>query len=52
MPYDHKNSTPGGSKFWAMKSILEEVNRRYCHGRCIVGSGGGSVGSAAITVPF
>ncbi|CAA6663272.1 unnamed protein product [Spirodela intermedia] len=47
MPYDHKNSTPGGSKFWAMKSILEEVNRRHCHGRCIVGSGGGSVGYLA-----
>ncbi|MQL85109.1 hypothetical protein Taro_017625 [Colocasia esculenta] len=47
MPYDHKNSTPDGFMSLAMKSILEEVNHHHCQDRCLVGSGGGSVGYLA-----
>ena len=44
MPYDHKNTTPDGLPLQRMKSLLEEVNRLHCQKRCVVGSGGGSVG--------
>ncbi|XP_078440711.1 Zn-dependent exopeptidases superfamily protein isoform X2 [Wolffia australiana] len=47
MPYDHKNSTPGGSQLLVMKSILDEINYRHCHHKCLIGSGGGSVGYLA-----
>ncbi|KAK1296808.1 hypothetical protein QJS10_CPB15g00263 [Acorus calamus] len=47
MPYDHRNATPDGSAFNAMKSILEDLNHHHCGGRCLVGSGGGSVGYLA-----
>ncbi|KAK1262339.1 hypothetical protein QJS04_geneDACA001360 [Acorus gramineus] len=47
MPYDHRNATPNGSAFNAMKSILEDLNHHHCRGRCLVGSGGGSVGYLA-----
>lgn len=44
MPYDHKNTTPDGLPLQRMKSLLEEVNQLHCHKRCVIGSGGGSVG--------
>ncbi|KAL2346183.1 hypothetical protein Fmac_000183 [Flemingia macrophylla] len=44
MPYDHKNTTPDGLPLQRMKSLLEEVNHLHCQDRCVVGSGGGSVG--------
>ncbi|CAJ2642851.1 unnamed protein product [Trifolium pratense] len=44
MPYDHKNTTPDGLPLQQMKSLLEEVNQLHCQKRCMIGSGGGSVG--------
>ncbi|KAK7352180.1 hypothetical protein VNO80_17598 [Phaseolus coccineus] len=44
MPYDHKNTTPDGLPLKRMKSLLEEVNHLHCQERCMIGSGGGSVG--------
>lgn len=45
MPYDHKNTTLDGLALKRMKSFLEEVNHHHCQERCMIGSGGGSVGS-------
>ena len=45
MPYDHKNSTPDGLPMQRMRSLLEEVKHLHCQERCMIGSGGGSVGS-------
>jgi len=45
MPYDHKNTTPDGLPLQRMKSLLEEVKHLHCQERCMIGSGGGSVGS-------
>lgn len=45
MPYDHKNTTPSGVPSSQMKLLLEELNQLHCHEHCMVGSGGGSVGS-------
>ncbi|PIA46860.1 hypothetical protein AQUCO_01500416v1 [Aquilegia coerulea] len=47
MPYDHKNTTPDGLATHVMKSMLNDVNRLHCKDRCLVGSGGGSVGYLA-----
>ncbi|GAB2232454.1 hypothetical protein Droror1_Dr00011487 [Drosera rotundifolia] len=47
MPYDHKNTTPDGLFTIRMKSILKVLNQRHFHDRCMVGSGGGSVGYLA-----
>ncbi|KAH1252191.1 Carboxypeptidase O [Glycine max] len=44
MPYDHKNTTPDGLPLQRMKSLLEEVKHLHCQERCMIGSGGGSVG--------
>ena len=44
MPYDHKNTTPDGVSSLKMKSLLEELNHLHCQKRCMIGSGGGSVG--------
>ncbi|XP_027905014.1 carboxypeptidase A6 [Vigna unguiculata] len=44
MPYDHKNTTLDGLPLKRMKSFLEEVSHHHCQGRCMIGSGGGSVG--------
>lgn len=44
MPYDHKNTTPDGLPLQRMKPLLEEVNQLHCQKRCMIGSGGGSVG--------
>ncbi|KAK7351803.1 hypothetical protein VNO77_11508 [Canavalia gladiata] len=44
MPYDHKNTTPDGLPLQQMKSLLEEVNQLHFQKRCMIGSGGGSVG--------
>lgn len=44
MPYDHKNTTPDGVPSQKMKSLLEELNHLHCQKRCMIGSGGGSVG--------
>lgn len=44
MPYDHKNTTPDGPPSHQMKLLLEEVNYLHCQKRCMIGSGGGSVG--------
>ncbi|GAB2223782.1 hypothetical protein Droror1_Dr00004522 [Drosera rotundifolia] len=47
VPYDHKNTTPDGLLTIRMKSILKVLNQRHFHDRCMVGSGGGSVGYLA-----
>ncbi|XP_062098499.1 uncharacterized protein LOC133804378 [Humulus lupulus] len=47
MPYDHKNRTPDGVLSERMKLLLEKVNLLHCHQRCMIGSGGGSVGYLA-----
>ncbi|XP_052202265.1 uncharacterized protein LOC127808010 [Diospyros lotus] len=47
MPYDHKNKTPEGLPSRNMQLILERLNHLHCQERCIVGSGGGSVGYLA-----
>ncbi|KAL6011899.1 hypothetical protein ACLOJK_002365 [Asimina triloba] len=47
MPYDHRNTTPGGFGADLMRSMLENLNHLHCHNRCLVGSGGGSVGYLA-----
>lgn len=44
MPYDHKNTTPPGEQSEKMKLMLETLNHLHCEDRCVVGSGGGSVG--------
>ncbi|KAL2471795.1 Zn-dependent exopeptidase superfamily protein [Abeliophyllum distichum] len=47
MPYDHKNTTPVGLPSKMMTSMLEAVNHFHLKDRCIIGSGGGSVGYLA-----
>ncbi|KAF5455664.1 hypothetical protein F2P56_025214 [Juglans regia] len=47
MPYDHKNTTPDGPPSHQMKLLLEELNYLHCQKRCMIGSGGGSVGYLA-----
>lgn len=44
MPYDHKNTTPEGLPSQKMRSLLEKVDKLHCQNRCMIGSGGGSVG--------
>lgn len=44
MPYDHKNITPEGLPSQRMRTVLEKLNKFHCHNRCMIGSGGGSVG--------
>lgn len=46
MPYDHKNTIPPSSD--QMKLLLEQLNHLHCHKRCMIGSGGGSVGSVVL----
>ncbi|GMJ10581.1 hypothetical protein like AT5G42320 [Hibiscus trionum] len=47
MPYDHKNRTPDGLPSQRMRLLLEELNNVHCQKRCMIGSGGGSVGYLA-----
>lgn len=47
MPYDHKNTTPDGLLSQRMKLMLEKLNHLHLNDRCLVGSGGGSVGYLA-----
>ncbi|KVI07731.1 Peptidase M14, carboxypeptidase A [Cynara cardunculus var. scolymus] len=47
MPYDHKNTTPTGLQSQKMRVMLETLNHLHCGDRCVVGSGGGSVGYLA-----
>ncbi|PON60559.1 Peptidase M14, carboxypeptidase A [Parasponia andersonii] len=47
MPYDHKNTTPDGVSSQRMKLLLGKLNLLHCHERCMIGSGGGSVGYLA-----
>ncbi|CAH9073477.1 unnamed protein product [Cuscuta epithymum] len=47
MPYDHKNTTPDGLLSQRMKLMLEKLNHFHLNDRCLVGSGGGSVGYLA-----
>ncbi|XP_071925401.1 uncharacterized protein [Coffea arabica] len=47
MPYDHKNTTPDGSPSLRMRSMLEKLNHLHLKDRCLIGSGGGSVGYLA-----
>lgn len=47
MPYDHRNTTPDGFASDIMRAMLEDLNHRHCQNRCLVGSGGGSVGYLA-----
>lgn len=49
MPYDHKNTTPEGLPSQRMRLILEKLNRFQLNKRCLVGSGGGSVGFVSLT---
>jgi hypothetical protein len=44
MPYDHRNTTPDGAPSEQMRSLLSKLNNVHCHKRCVIGSGGGSVG--------
>ncbi|RVX16013.1 hypothetical protein CK203_005692 [Vitis vinifera] len=44
MPYDHRNTTPDGLPSQQMRRLLEELNHLHCQDRCMIGSGGGSVG--------
>lgn len=52
MPYDHRNTTPDGFSSHTMRSMLEDLNHRHCQNRCLVGSGGGSVGFVLSSQPF
>lgn len=47
MPYDHRNTTPDGLPSQQMRRLLEELNHLHCQDRCMIGSGGGSVGYLA-----
>ena len=47
MPYDHKASEPKGEGAQAMRSILRDLNRFHCGGRCATGGGGKGVGYRA-----
>ncbi|XP_072966569.1 uncharacterized protein [Typha angustifolia] len=47
MPYDHKNTTPDGMASHLMRSVLKVLNHRHFQDKCLVGSGGGSVGYLA-----
>ncbi|GMH20510.1 hypothetical protein Nepgr_022351 [Nepenthes gracilis] len=47
MPYDHKNTTPDGLLSVRMKSMLKVLNHQHFQDRCMIGSGGGSVGYLA-----
>ncbi|KAK6939231.1 Peptidase M14, carboxypeptidase A [Dillenia turbinata] len=47
MPYDHRNTTPDGLPSQRMRLVLEDLNHLHCHDRCMIGSGGGSVGYLA-----
>ncbi|XP_030548743.1 carboxypeptidase A6 [Rhodamnia argentea] len=47
MPYDHKNTTPLGLPSTQMTLLLKELNVLHCQKRCMIGSGGGSVGYLA-----
>lgn len=47
MPYDHKNVTPEGLLSSKVKSMLKKLNNLHFQNRCMVGSGGGSVGYLA-----
>ncbi|EXB56340.1 Carboxypeptidase A6 [Morus notabilis] len=47
MPYDHKNTTPDGIASQQMKLLLKKLNHLHCDERCMIGSGGGSVGYLA-----
>ncbi|KAL4186505.1 hypothetical protein AMTRI_Chr09g34250 [Amborella trichopoda] len=47
MPYDHLNTTPKGIASQVMRSMLQHLNHLHCHDKCMVGSGGGSVGYLA-----
>lgn len=49
MPYDHKNTTPEGLPSQRMRLMLEKLNRFQLKDRCLVGSGGGSVGFVSLT---
>ena len=51
MPYDHKATIPQGAAAAATFPLLQELNRLSCGGRCAVGSGGKSVGEAALPLP-
>lgn len=44
MPYDHKNTTPDVLPSQRMRRLLEQLNKAHCQNRCMIGSGGGSVG--------
>ncbi|KAL5557743.1 hypothetical protein UlMin_033954 [Ulmus minor] len=46
-PYDHRNTTPDGVFEKKMRSLLEKLNHLQDHRRCIIGSGGTSVGYLA-----
>lgn len=52
MPYDHKNTTPEGLPSQRMRLMLEKLNRFQLNDRCLVGSGGGSVGLVSLTHHF
>eukprot|EP00854_Cymbomonas_tetramitiformis_P008954 gene8954-10608_t len=47
MPYDHQARIPETRGAQAMLSLLNAINTGHCKGRCVVGSGGKSVGYLA-----
>eukprot|EP00897_Mesotaenium_endlicherianum_P008560 jgi/Mesen1/7732/ME000407S06962 len=44
MPYDHRKGPPQDGTAGAMQGLLQALNQEHCAGKCVVGSGGGSVG--------
>ena len=44
LPYDHKDAVPEGAGAEATLRLLHQLNAKTCGGRCVVGSGGKSVG--------
>ncbi|KAH9560715.1 hypothetical protein CY35_06G121600 [Sphagnum magellanicum] len=44
MPYDHKAMLPLDQGAAAMQKLLQTLNGQHCSGKCVVGSGGTSVG--------
>jgi hypothetical protein len=51
-PYDHKPVLPNTSEAKAALRILSVINQEACKGRCVVGSGGSSVGYVLDLAPL
>jgi hypothetical protein len=47
-PYDHKATVPDGQAAQVALQMLQVINHDCCQGKCVVGSGGKSVGWVAV----